>query len=251
MREALASEGPLGRARLAARLAAQGLATSPQAQIHVVRRAALEGVPCVVPGTPERYALLDGWLPAGAGGAPDRGVEDLLRRYLRAFGPAGRRDFAAWSGLGAQAARAAWAALGDEAVAVEGPAGPQWVLSGAPGEPADGGPLGVQLLGGFDALLLAYADRALHVAPGDERRVDAGGGMVRPVVVSDGVVCGTWSARTCGGRRSVEVLPFRPRRGGGRRRGRDPGGAPVLRRPPARACGRVPVNRPRRGIVVR
>jgi hypothetical protein len=208
VRDALASAGPIGRAELAGRLAADGLATLPQAAIHVIRRAALEGVLCVVPGAPERYALLDGWLPPGPE-PPVRGAGDLLRRYLRAFGPAGRRDFAVWSGLGAQAAREAWEALGDEVTVVEGPHGPLWVLSGEEGAPA-GAPPGVQLLGAFDALLLAYADRAVHVPPGDARRVNAGGGMVRPVVLSDGVVCGTWSWRKRGRGRGVEVQPFRP-----------------------------------------
>ncbi|MGH9187246.1 MAG: DNA glycosylase AlkZ-like family protein [Acidimicrobiales bacterium] len=67
-----------------------------------------------------------------------------------------------------------------------------------------GHPAPLRLLGAFDPLLLAYADRRLRLAPADARAVNAGGGLIRPVVVSDGWVVGTWKR----GRDTVEVTPF-------------------------------------------
>ena len=57
LHDALAADGPLTRDDVKARLTPLGVDPSGQATIHVVARAALEGVLCVLPG--ERYALLD------------------------------------------------------------------------------------------------------------------------------------------------------------------------------------------------
>ena len=107
----------------------------------------------------------------------------------------------------------AWAALGDEVAAVETPQGPLGILAAradAVAAAAAGPTPAVHLLGAFDSLLLAYADRGLHLGPGDAQRVNAGGGMVRPVLVSGGVVCGVWAYRKVRAGRLVEVRPFRP-----------------------------------------
>jgi hypothetical protein len=184
--EALAAEGPLSRREVRHLLAPHGVDPTGQAPIHVIRRAALEGVLAIVPGKEERYVPLDRPLPVVD---PAVAAAELCRRYLSAFGPATAADFAAWSGLGATAAREAWTAVGDsQRAAVSG-----------------GGPVGVRLLPAFDTFVLGYADRSLHLAPEHARSVNAGGGMVRPTVLIDGIVTGTWSHR----RNEVVVSPFR------------------------------------------
>ncbi|HEY4939565.1 MAG TPA: crosslink repair DNA glycosylase YcaQ family protein, partial [Actinomycetota bacterium] len=67
----------------------------------------------------------------------------------------------------------------------------------------------VRLTGGFDALLLGYADRSLHLAPEHARRVNTGGGLVKPVVLDDGVVVATWRYLR-GASDTIEVAPFQP-----------------------------------------
>ena len=210
--DALAAEGPLSRAELTDRLAPHGVDPTGQAPIHVIRRAALEGLLCVVtdPSGTERYALLDEWTPADASAAvapADPGAE-LARRYLAAFGPATRSDFAAWSGLGAGVARAAWSAVEGETAEVETASGRLSVLARHPPWGVDR-PAPLRLVGGFDSLLLGYADKALHLAPEHARRVNAGGGMIHPTVLSDGRVIGTWAYRRRGREPRVEVAPFR------------------------------------------
>ena len=214
LRRALESIGPLTRPQVRDLLAPVGVDPSGQAPVHVLRRAALEGILCIVPGAggQERYELLDGRVPPaptiGAGPA----AAELVRRYLAAYAPATPADFATWSGLPAAAARRAWADVADEVTELETPCGPAWMLTAgaeAVAASAGAGPLPVRLPGGFDAVLLGYADRRLVVSPENAHRVNPGGGMIRPVVLSDGGVVGTWAYRRRGRPHTVEVDPFR------------------------------------------
>ena len=195
--------GPLDRDPVRRLLAPVGVDPSGQAPVHVIARAAREGVLCVLPGRPERYARLD--LDGdGAGGDATAAAAELARRHLAAFGPAGPGDFRAWTGLGAAVVRDAWAAIEPERVEVgEG----AWVLADRLDETraAARRPVPPRLLGGFDALLLGRADRSDLVPSEHAARVNAGGGMIKPTVLVDGLVVGTWS----GGRREpVSIQPF-------------------------------------------
>lgn len=206
--DALAADGPLTRRVLAERLERHGVEPTGQAPIHVIRRAALQGLLCVVPGRdggPERYALMDDWVPAAAPVSTEQAGAELARRYLAAFAPARPADFASWSGLNAQTVRAAWSAVGPELTEVETASDPAWVLTSGCSEPRPSRPAPLRLVGGFDTLLLGYADRTLHLAPEHARRVNAGGGIVRPAVIADGRVIGTWAHR----RDRLEVRSFR------------------------------------------
>jgi hypothetical protein len=200
--DALAAEGMLTRPQVKERLAAVGVDVSGQAPAHVLQRAALEGVLCVLPDPhgasgQERYVLLDDWVPSSEVPSREEALVLLASRYLQAFGPAGLQDFRAWSGLPAAQAELGWAAVTGGAD-----------LPGAPGD-ALAAPrhCPVRLTGGFDTLLLGYADRSLHLAPEHARRVNAGGGLVRPVVLDDGVVVATWRY-VRGATDTVEVIPF-------------------------------------------
>jgi hypothetical protein len=209
---ALADSGPLTRPQVRELLAPMGVDPSGQAPVHVLFRAACDGVLCVVPGPRaeggERYVLLDDWVPPGS--SPADPAAELARRYLAAFGPATPADLAAWSGLPAGLVRDAWSAIASKLVEVRWSDGSAWVLRdradaldglGAAGtEPAP-----VRMLGGFDTFLLGYADRTLHLPPEHVRSVNAGGGIVKPVVLDDGRVVGTWSLDR---RRTPQVTPF-------------------------------------------
>ena len=199
LREAVA-DGPLDRDQVKTLLAPLGVDPSGQAPIHLIARAAMEGVLTVLPGRPERYAAVAP--KAAAEPTADPAVE-LARRHLAAFGPATVDDFRSWSGLPSATARKAWAALHDEVVAV---AGGRSVLADPPRPARAAGrrPLAPRLLGAFDTLLLGRADRSLLVAPEHARKVNAGGGILKPTVLVDGAVVGTWSAS----RGRIDILSF-------------------------------------------
>ena len=209
LRAALAG-GPLTRDDVKEVLAPVGVDPDGQAPIHVIRRAALEGLLCILPGPVERYVPLDDVVPPARAVDPDDVAVDLARRHLASSGPAGPEDLAAWSGLPVQVARRAWHALSGEVVEVGLPARSAWVLRRheRTARRAASAPVGCRFLGGFDALLLAYADRSLHVPDGRSRDVNAGGGLVRPVVAVDGRVVGTWRTTGPSPARTVEVRPF-------------------------------------------
>lgn len=199
LRDALAAEGMLTRPQVKERLAAVGVDVSGQAPVHVLQRAALEGVLCVLPDPhgQERYVLLDDWVPSSEVPGREEALTLLAARYLRAFGPATVADFRHWSGLPAAQAELGWAAVAGGA---DRPALPDDATAAPRRCP-------VRLTGGFDTLLLGYADRSLHLGPEHARRVNAGGGLVRPVVLDDGVVIATWRYYR-GATDTVEVMPF-------------------------------------------
>jgi len=214
LRRALEVEGALTRREVVDRLAGCGVDPSGQAPIHVVRRAALEGVLCIVPGPDgtERYVLLDDRVPAtGPPADPRAAAAELARRYLAAYAPATPADFAAWSGLSAAVVRQAWADVALEVAEVQEPGRVSWVLAAraeAVLGAARAGPLPLRLTGGFDSVLLGYADRSAVLARAHAARVNPGGGMVKPLVLADGGVAGTWTSRRRGRTATVEVRPF-------------------------------------------
>ncbi len=106
-------------------------------------------------------------------GEPD--VEELVRGYLAAFGPATVRDAQVWSGL--RRLREVFSRLDLEELG-----GGYFDLPGAP-RPAGETPAPVRFLPRYDNLLIGYADRSRF---GD---VVIG----KPTILVDGVVAGTWS----------------------------------------------------------
>jgi len=83
----------------------------------------------------------------------------------------------------------------------------------APADPGDAGDPAPRLLGHFDAYLLGYRDRSLVLDARYARRIQTGGGFVRPVVLVGGRVAGTWRlTRPTGPGRPARLTiePFTP-----------------------------------------
>ena len=210
LREILTEAGPLPRSELVRRLAARGVTIDPagQAPAHLVAYAALRGVVCRV-GDGPAYALLDEWLGAAPRALePDRALAELTRRYLSAHGPAGAADLAAWSGVGLRRARRGVELVADELRAVPTPSGPGWMLADAPQRPSRSTRPQVGLLDYFDPYLLGYANRDLVLDRRFARRIQAGGGFVRPAVLVDGRIVGTWWRQRSGDRLDVALELF-------------------------------------------
>jgi hypothetical protein len=212
VRDALRRLGPLTRPQAKEVLARHGVDVAGQAPIHILRRAALEGVLCIVPDDDdgETYVTLDDRVPATRLPGREDALAGLARRYLRGYGPATPLDLAAWSGLARREAETAWRGIAGELLEVATPAGPMWILraSSRTISAAARMPGPVRLLPAFDTLLLGYADRALLVPPRHARRVNAGGGMILPTVLTDDGVVGTWKLRRERDAVRVEIEPF-------------------------------------------
>ena len=115
----------------------------------------------------------------------------VLERYLAAFGPATRRDAAAWAGVAQCDFAPGWERL--ETVAYEDESGTELRdLPGAPLPPA-GTPLPPRLLAHWDQALLAYADRDRVLPPELKPLGLTLGGD--PTVTVDGRVAASWAVR--------------------------------------------------------
>ena len=150
----------------------------------------------------DRLALAEQWL-GPSDSTPAEGLSRLVRSYLRAFGPAPRRDIAAWAGLGASDVRAG--AVDLELVRYRDDGGGELVdLPGAP-LPDPDTPAPVRFLPHWDATLLVHARRTGLLPEVHRSRVFS---SRNPFSVGtylvDGRVVGGWSLRA--GR--VELDPF-------------------------------------------
>jgi hypothetical protein len=215
--DALAA-GPLSRAALAqavlgrVEVNARARRWFEESWWGVARQAVVEGLLCYGPDEGREAALVrvDRWLGPQAPVAESQARALLLRRYLRAHGPATLRDFAKWSGLAMVDARVVWQHGIDDMqeVSVEGK--PAFLLlddfeSIAEPLPPDAE---VRLLPSFDPYLLAHADVGHFLAPEHYKRVYKGAGWLAPVVLHGGRVVATWSYARRSGRLEVEVAAF-------------------------------------------
>ena len=143
-------------------------------------------------GGPARHTSLEQWVlpPPDAAAPPGPDLDQLVVRYLTAFGPASVADVQTWSGLtrlGAVVDRLRPGLVcGRDEHGVE--------LFDVPEAPRPGPDVDapVRLLGGFDNVLLSHVDRSRVLGDLDHRRVMTSNGLVRPVVLVDGFVAGTW-----------------------------------------------------------
>jgi winged helix DNA-binding protein len=163
----LASQGPLTRAELTARV------RHPHAFLHLINRAARLGQVVRGPlrGKQHCYVLVRDWLGEPPAIDLDTALRELGRRYLAGHAPADERDLARWAGIPLGSARAA---LRD--------AIPPRRRAAAPPPP--------RLLGSFEEMLLGWTSREPFVGP-HERDLVAGG-MFLPVMMAGGRAVGTW-----------------------------------------------------------
>lgn len=176
--------------------------------LHILGHAELAGVITSGGrrGKQPTFALLDDRAPIAKSRTRDESLAELGVRYFQSRGPALVRDFVWWTGLTVREARLAVELAGPwlESRAI---GGETWWM--APGNGARRGRDRAHLLPAFDEYLVGYADRSAMVDPQFMRKVNAGGGMLKPAVVVDGQVIGTWSRTLGKGTVSVIVSPFR------------------------------------------
>ncbi len=197
--QALADGAHRTRAELGAVLRAAGVAPDGQRLPHLLGHAELQGLICS--GAPRAkqatWALLARRAPrAGAALTRDEALAELARRYFRSRGPATAADFAWWSGLAPADARAGLAAVTSELTSESIAGVTYWRARQAP-RVAPAALADAYLLPAFDEYLVAYRDRNAVLSPRDARRINAGGGLLAPIVVVGGRVVGVWR-RTLG-----------------------------------------------------
>jgi winged helix DNA-binding protein len=144
------------------------------------------------------------WL--GEEPAPAEPPEELVRRYLRAFGPATAADVQTWSGLRGlrevvDRMRPTLRVLRDEdgRELIDVPRAPL---------PDPDTPAPVRLIAEYDNLTLAHADRSRVIADEHRAATATANGVIPGMVLVDGMVAGTWKFTKAKGAATVTLREF-------------------------------------------
>lgn len=148
-----------------------------------------------------KLTTADTWLgrPLGAG----LSVDELVLRYLRAFGPASVKDFATWSRL--TGARAPFERLRATLRTFRDEHGVELFDVADGPTPAADVVAPVRFLPEYDNALLAHADRSRIMAAADRPSIATRNGYL-PTVLVDGFVAATWSIADG----TLDIAPLRP-----------------------------------------
>ena len=149
-----------------------------------------------------RFALAADWL--GAKMHTKAEADELVTRYLAAFGPATPADFQTWSGL--QKAKPLFDALELETFTDEAGKTLYDVPDGPRPDPDTPAP--VRFLPEFDNLLLSHAKRERIIADEHKPAVYTKNLRVKATYTVDGLVAGLWTAEKKRGVATLTVTPF-------------------------------------------
>lgn len=178
----------------------------------IVRIPVSEGLLCYGSGEGNEVVFIrtDQWLGKWRLLDEQKARAELLRRYLRAYGPATLRDFCHWSGMPAPEVKPLGEALKEELHEIVLEKQPCLMLredlnalkSAASRESC------VRLLPHFDPYLLAHREKEHLLPVRYYKRVYRNQGWISPVLLVDGSIAGTWSYKAKNGRLEVMIEAF-------------------------------------------
>jgi len=153
---------------------------------------------------PAAHTTAEAWL--GRSLDPDPSLEEMVLRYLGAFGPAGVKDVQTWSGLTrlgevVDRLRPRLSTFRDER------GRELFDLPGAP-RPDPDAPSLPRFLPEFDNLILSHADRTRVIADEHRKALASRNGMVPATFLVDGFVRGTWKTERIRGKVTLAIEPF-------------------------------------------
>jgi hypothetical protein len=237
---ALLAERPLTRSQLAAELAPRWPDHDPTSLAHAATHllSLVQVPPRGLWGETGQAAffLADAWLDGRGGSPPDPGRlqdarEQLVMRYLAAYGPASVRDIQAWSGL-SKLREVTERLCASQHGAVQSGAGQPWAGQRGAGQPGarlrmftgpDGGqlldlpdapvpdpdtPAPPRFLPEYDNLLLSFADRSRVIPHRRPVPLPPGHGGTGGTLLVDGFWQADWKIVSDKTRSVLEVRPF-------------------------------------------
>ena len=154
-------------------------------------------------GGPVALTTVEAWLGRSAG--PAMSPDELVLRYLAAFGPASPADMRAWSGL---AMRPAFEKLRPRLATFHDERGIELFDRPRAPRPAPETPAPVRFLPDYDNILLAHSDRTRIMAPGQHLGLFSSNGVMKGSVLVDGFVRAGWIPAKGKGATALVVTPF-------------------------------------------
>jgi len=195
---ALRDGAQLTRPELYAALEKGRIATGASRGLHILFALAHERLLCFGArrGKQPTFVLFDEWLPSAKPKSREESLAALTIRYFSGHGPATVADFLWWSGLTAREVREGLALTGDALTHEDG-------LYFSSASRVSRASSSTHLLPPYDEYTVGYKDRSAVLDPAFAKHVNAGGGIIHPIVVVNGRVVGTWK-RTLSAR-SIEI----------------------------------------------
>jgi hypothetical protein len=174
----------------------------------IVRIPVAEGLVCYGPdeGNQATFIRTEHWLPRQRPMDELPAQKELLRKYLRAYGPATLQDFAHWSGISMAEVRPLKPLLDAELADHNGLLVLREDLKHLEGDGCD--LKSVHLLPYFDVYLLAHSLKDHLLESRKYKRVYRNQGWISPVLLIDGRIAGVWGYELSRQRINIEVESF-------------------------------------------
>jgi hypothetical protein len=178
----------------------------------ILKPVARKGLLCFGPSRGQSVTFVgpEQWLGSWRDVDPVAALTEVARRYVRAYGPANKEDFARWWGQWPGVGKTAWAGLERElvTVSVEGHKADMLAadLSRLANQPPDRSAL---LLPAFDPYVMGHSSRDHLVEAANLSKVSRTAGWISPVVLVDGRAAGTWSHQMVKRTLRITVEPFK------------------------------------------
>ena len=153
-----------------------------------------------------RWTTVDAWLDEPVGVDPVS-LQDVVLRYLAAFGPASVKDAQTWSGL-TRLAEVVDLLRPRLRVFHEEQGAELFDLPDAP-RPDPDTPAPPRFLPEYDNLLLSHADRARFIADAERVPLPPGPGARSGTLLADGLLAASWKITARRDRALLEITPLR------------------------------------------
>jgi hypothetical protein len=178
---------------------------------EMLKPAAFHGYLCSGPprGQSVTFVRPDRWLRKWNEPDAEEAWRVIVRRYLRAYGPATREEFARWWGTQPAPAGRVLKAVGEEITEIDVEGQRAWTTTqDLPALKRARVAEGLRLLPAFDVYVVGTRPRVSLVDSRFEDRVFRQAGWISPVVLIGGRIVGVWRHERNGSRIEVSIASF-------------------------------------------